>query len=180
MLIDIVFLTAIAIGAIKGIQRGFVVAIFSIVAIIIGLAAAIKLSAAAAAYAENSVNISGKWLPVISFLIVFLAVVLLVRLGAKFIQKSIQIAFLGWLDRLAGAILYVLLYCIVLSVLMFFTEQLELIKNETIAESKGYPWIRPIGPYVINGIGVITPFFQDMFRELQDFFEKVSKQLPPK
>jgi membrane protein required for colicin V production len=180
MLIDILFLIALILGVIRGIQRGFIIAIFSIIAIIIGLAAALKLSAVAAGHLNNSVNISSRWLPVISFLVVFVVVVLLVRLGANILQKTVEIAFLGWLNRLGGAMLYVLLYTIVFSVLLFFAVQLHLIKGETIAASNTYSWIKPVGPYIIDGMGKIIPAFKDMFYQLQTFFENIFNQLPPK
>lgn len=180
MPIDIIFLVFIAIAAIKGIQRGFIIAIFSIIAIIIGLAAAIKLSTVAADYLKDSVNISAKWLPLISFIVVFLVVVLLVRLGANILQKTVEVAFLGWVNRLAGAILYILLYTIVFSVLLFFAEQLHLIKQETIADSRIYPWVEPIGPYIINEIGKVIPFFRDMFEDLKAFFENIPARVPAK
>lgn len=176
MLIDIFFFIIVAIGAIKGIQRGFIVAVFSIIAIIIGLAAAMKLSMVAADYLGDSVSVSAKWLPFVSFILVFLLVVLLVRLGANLLHKSVEISFLGWANRLAGAILYVLLYIIVFSVLLFFLQQLQFIKQETIADSKVYPWVEPLGPYIINGIGRVLPIFCDMFESLKAFFADVSKQ----
>jgi membrane protein required for colicin V production len=180
MSIDIIYLVVIIIAVFKGIQRGFIIAIFSVIAIIIGLAAAIKLSATAAIYLNDAVNISSKWLPVFSFIVVFILVVLLVRLGANLLQKTVEIAFLGWLNRLAGAVAYAFLYTIVFSVLLFFAEQLRLLNEDSVADSKVYSWVKPIGPYVINGVGRIIPVFQDMFRELQEFFENVSKEIPTK
>ena len=177
MALDIAFLIFLLIGAVKGLQRGFIVGIFSIIAVIIGLAAAIKLSAVAAAYLGGSVNISARWLPVISFILVFLVVLILVRIGANIIQKTVEVAFLGWANRLAGALLYVLLYTIVFSVLLFFAEQLQIVKQETIAESRIYPWVKPVGPFIIDGIGVAVPFFRDMFDSLKAFFENMSKHV---
>ena len=176
MVIDIFFLIIIVIGAIKGIQRGFIIAVFSIIAIIVGLAAAMKLSMVAADYLRNSVNVSAKWLPFLSFLLVFLVIVVLVRLGANLLHKSVEIAFLGWVNRLAGAILYVLLYIIVFSVLLFFAHQLQFINTETITDSRVYPWVEPLGPYIINGFGKVFPFFSDMFESLKAFFAGMSKQ----
>ena len=176
-MLDIIFFVFIAIGIIKGIQRGFIVAIFSIIAVIVGLAAAMKLSTVTADYLDNSINISARWLPVVSFVLVFLLVVILVRLGANLLQKTVEIAFLGWVNRLAGAILYAFLYAVVFSVLLFFAIQVALIKPETIAASNVYPWVEPIGPYIIDSIGRIIPFFQDMFAELKAFFGEMSKQV---
>ena len=177
MILDIIFLVVIVVATIKGIQRGFIVAIFSIVAIIIGLAAAMKLSTVVAEHLSDSVNISAKWLPLVSFLLVFLGVVLLVRLIANVIQKTVEIAFLGWANRIAGAILYILLYTIVFSVLLFFAEQLQLVKKETIADSRVYPWVEPVGPYVLDGIGKVVPWFKDMFEQLKRFFENMTHQV---
>lgn len=176
MLIDLIFFLFIIIGVVKGLQRGFIVAIFSIIAIIIGIAAAMKLSTVAAGYLKDSVDISSRWLPVISFIVVFLIVVVLVRLGANILHKTVEIVFLGWLNRLLGAVLYFLLYIVVFSVLLFFAEQSGIIKQQTITNSKIYPWVEPIGPYVINGVGNIIPFFRDMFNELKEFFSDMSKQ----
>jgi membrane protein required for colicin V production len=180
MSIDILYLIVIVIAIIRGVQRGFIVAIFSVIAIMIGLAAAIKLSAAAAGYLSGPDNASAKWLPVLSFILVFILVVLIVRLGANLIQKTVESASLGWLNRAAGVAAYALLYTIILSVLLFFAEQLHLLSQEATTGSTVYPWIKPVGPYVINGIGRVIPLFKNMFADLQDFFENVSKQLPNK
>ncbi|MBK7557459.1 MAG: CvpA family protein [Chitinophagaceae bacterium] len=90
MLIDLTFAILLVIAIVKGYQKGFIIAVFSIIAFIIGLAAALKFSAAVAAWLQNSISISAKWLPFIAFAIVFIAVVLLVRMGAKLIEKSFQ------------------------------------------------------------------------------------------
>jgi membrane protein required for colicin V production len=83
----------------KGFQKGLILAFFSIIAFIIGLAAALKFSVIVADYLKDSVNISAKWLPFIAFALVFFAVVLLVRLGAKLVEKTFQAMMLGWLNR---------------------------------------------------------------------------------
>lgn len=177
VMIDIIIVVFLVMAVIKGIQRGFIIAIFSIVAIIIGLAAAMKLSTVAAGYLGDSVNVSARWLPVLSFVLVFVLVVVLVRLGANLLQKTIEIAFLGWLNRLAGAVVYILLYMVVLSVLLFYAEQMAIVKKETLAESKLFSWIQPVGPFVINGLGEFIPFFKDMFEKLKLFFNQLSEEV---
>jgi len=79
MIIDIIFAVLVVLAIIQGFRRGFIIAIFSFIAIFIGLAAAIKLSAVVADYLAHSTKTSGKWLPILSFAIVFLIVILLVR-----------------------------------------------------------------------------------------------------
>jgi len=178
MAIDIIIAIALIIAIIKGYQQGLIVAVFSVLAFIIGLAAAIKLSVLAAGYIGKTVKISDQWLPVISFVVVFLVVVLLIRLGAKLIQRTIQFAMLGWVNRLGGILLFVILYILIFSVLIFYADQLSLIKSETRDASLTYPYIQPLGPKVIEGFGKIVPIFKGMFNDLQEFFGQVSHNIP--
>jgi hypothetical protein len=67
-------------AVIKGLRNGFVVAVFSFLAIIIGLAAAMKLSTAVAGWLKDSTSISAAWLPFLSFALVMVGVVFLIRL----------------------------------------------------------------------------------------------------
>jgi membrane protein required for colicin V production len=172
MIIDVVFLVVVIWAIIKGYQKGLIIALFSIISLMVGLAAAIKLSSLAASMLKNSVNISSKWLPVVSFIVVFLLALLLVRFLATALEKMIELAMLGWLNRLGGIILYVVLYTLILSIVLFYSEKIDLINNETITASKTHPYIQPWGPWAINGIGKVIPVFNNMFHELEEFFGK--------
>ncbi|MEI9807190.1 MAG: CvpA family protein [Bacteroidota bacterium] len=96
MILDLFFVVILVLAIFKGYRRGLIVGLFSFVAIIVGLAAAIKLSTLAADYIGKAVNVSDRWLPIISFAVVFIIVILLVRLGANAIQRTVEIAMLGW------------------------------------------------------------------------------------
>jgi len=176
MFIDLIAVGLILLAIIKGFRKGLIVAIFSLLAFIIGLAAAIKLSSAVAVYLGTNTNISHRWLPVLAFAIVFFVVVLLVRLGAKIIEGGLRMAMLGWVNKLGGIIFYLLLYFFVFSVVLFYATQLHLIKPETIQTSATYPIIYPLAPVVLDALGTIVPFFKNMFGELEIFFDNVSKK----
>src|SRR5687768_6754595 len=102
MIIDLLFLLAMVFAVIKGFQRGFIIGLFSIIGWIIGLAAAMKLSTVVAGYLDDSTNISAKWLPFISFILVFMLVVFLVQLGASLLHKTAESMALAPLNRLGG------------------------------------------------------------------------------
>ena len=176
-MLDIIYVVVIILAAVKGYQKGFIVALFSIVAFIVGIAAALKLSAVVAAYLADSTAVSSKWLPVISFMLVFLAVVLLVHLGAKLIEKTVEMVLLGWLNRLGGIFLYIILYTLIYSVFLFYADKMHLLEATTISASKTYPYIQPLGPKVINWLGDLIPLFRDMFTQLESFFESVSNKM---
>lgn len=176
MLIDIIYVVLLVIAVIKGWRRGLIIAIFSVIALIVGLAAAMKLSTVAAGYLRESTSISAQWLPFISFAVVFLVVVLLIRWGANLLEATLEVAMLGWANKLGGIVLYIILYTLSFSVLLFFAQQMKLINEQTIAQSVTWSWIQPLGPMVINGFGKIIPIFKDMFAELESFFAQLAQR----
>ena len=177
MIIDIIFVILIVLALIQGYRRGLIVAVFSLVAIIVGLAAAIKLSAIVANRLGHQVKVSDKWLPVISFAIVFIVVVLLIRLGARAIQKLTEAMMLGWANRLGGVLLYVVIYLTIFSVLLFYANQVKIIKPDTIKASVTYSFIRPWGPKAIDGFASVIPLFRDMFTQLEGFFSRIPEKI---
>jgi len=180
MLLDLIFALVIIMAIFKGYKRGLIAGAFSLVAIIIGLAAALKLSAVVAVYIGKALKISDQWLPIISFAVVFLIIVLLIRFVAKLIEKAVELVLLGWLNKLGGIFLYIVIYTIIFSVLIFYAEQINLLKPDLIKHSATYSFVQPWGPKVIDGIGSVIPVFKGMFKELENFFEGVSREISVK
>ncbi|HEX2606193.1 MAG TPA: CvpA family protein [Flavisolibacter sp.] len=176
MIIDIIALILVVFALFKGLRNGLVVALFSFLAFFVGLAAALKLSALAAGYLGAHTGVSQRWLPFLAFALVFLLVVLLVRLGAKAIEGMLKVVMLGWLNRIGGVVLYLVLYFFIFSILLFYALQLHLIREETAQASVIYPFIQPLAPKMISFLGVLLPFFKNMFSELEHFFDTVATQ----
>ncbi len=174
MVLDCIVLVLVVIAVFRGLSNGLIIGIFSFIAFIVGLAAALKLSAIVAVYLGHSVNISSRLLPVVAFFAVFFIVVLLIRFGAKIIEKIMQFAMLGWLNRLGGVLFYILIYLFIFSVILFYAENMHLLKPETIRSSVSYPYLQPVGPKIINSIGTVLPTFKNMFAQLLHFFETVT------
>ena len=177
MLIDIIVVILLILAAYKGFRNGLILALFSFLAFIIGLAAAIKLSAVAAGYIGSAVNISQRWLPVLAFAVVFIIVVLLVKLSAKLVEGAVSMMMMGWLNRVGGMLFFALLYIFIFSLILFYADGVGLIKHETAEASSSYSFIRPLGPQVLKGLAAIVPLFKGMFTELEAFFEGVGAQV---
>lgn len=180
MSIDIAFLAVLALAAFKGFSRGLVMALFSFAALFIGLAAALKLSSVVANYFAEAGNAFAPWWPLVAFLAVFLVAALLVRMAGAVVEKTVKIAQLGWINRVGGFLVYGMLYMLLFSIALFYLAQMGLLSPESMQSSRTYPYLEPIGPWAIQGIGRIIPAFQDVFRDLQDYFEGIGKKIPQK
>lgn len=177
MVIDLTFLMLMIFAIFKGISKGFIVAVFSLLAFIIGLAAALKLSATVAAHLHEKWSINVYWLPVLSFAIVFIGVALVISWAAALVKKAVSLVLLGWADALAGVLLFAVMYSMIFSVILFFANRIHLITLEIRTASKTYAFIEPFGPKVMSVVGKALPFFNHMFADLTRFFEGISHKV---
>ena len=171
MFLDIVYIIILLLAVIKGYRRGIIVGIFSLVAVIIGLVAALKLSVVVAGWLQNHSGVGAAWISFLSFAIVFCSVVVLVRIVARILHEAVKMLLLGWADKLGGIILYALIYTLIYSVLLFFATYIHLVSQDMIEYSKSYSFVEPFGPKLIGKIGEWLPWFKDMFKKLEDFFQ---------
>jgi membrane protein required for colicin V production len=180
MLIDVILVFLLLIATYKGYQRGLIVGVFSFVAIVVGIAAAMKLSVVAASYLQHYFKWEGAWLPAVSYFLVFIGVVLLIRLVANAMEEGVKVVKLGWMNTLGGIIFYWLIFLLAYSVVVFYAVELGLFSESTTAVSESYAYISPLGPKIIEGFATIFPLFSDMFRELENFFAGLSEKIPPR
>ena len=169
MPIDIITLLILIWAIMKGYGKGFIVAIASFFALYIGLAVALKFSVKVSEWFEGHGH-NSKWLPFLSFIIVIIAVIILVRLGAMMLQKSMELLMMGWLNRIGGMLVYLLIFLSIYSNILFYAEKMGILSAEMMNESKTYFLIKPLGPGLIELLGNLIPFFKGLFTQLEQYF----------
>ncbi len=177
MLIDISFAVLLVIAVMRGYRQGFFIGIFSLLGVIIGIAAAMKLSLVTAAWISGRVQIPAEWLPLISFLLIFIVVLLLVRLGARAIEQAVALVLPDWLNRLGGAVFFAAIYFLVFSVFLFYADKMQLLQPAIMSKSVTTPFIQPWGPKIIDGLGSVIPTFRNLFEQLTAFFDRLAKEI---
>ena len=122
-MIDILFFIVLAFAIYKGYTKGFIMAICAVLGFVVGLAAAIKLSATLAAKL-STISDANRFLPMFAFALVFIATAFAVQFIGKIIQKTFETVLLGWANRIAGIGLFILLYTIIFSIFLFYAIQI--------------------------------------------------------
>ena len=92
-------------------------------------------------------------------------------------EELSELIMIGWLNKLTGVLLYLLLYGLTYSVILFYAKSLGILSTSQIASSTFYPYVAPVAPDVMNAMGNIIPFFKDLFSQLEHFFSGVSNKL---
>ena len=177
MFIDLLTAAVMLFAFIKGFQKGLWLSLFHVAGLFIGMAAAIKLSAVCAKYLKEHTTIGNVWLPFLSFILIFTLVILLMYIAGKAMTQTAEAVHMGWLNKICGAILYVLLYGLICSMVLYYLTEMKLLNNITVQESKSGPILLPLAPDVMNTAGKIIPMMKDMFEQLEDFFSGVAQKV---
>jgi len=159
--LDIGILLIASVFFIRGIFRGFVFELVTVVGLILGYIISITYLSLLAGYIltffpsvpETVVN-------PISFFILFVGTNLLLRLVSNIITKTLKIAMLGWLNRFLGGLLGMLKSVIIMSILVFTIDLIPLssylLDQVEVQTSELYPVLNALGPRFYTEIQKIT------------------------
>ncbi len=117
--VDIVILVFAGLMMILGFRKGLIISLASLVALILGIYAAVYFSHFAGELLRTTFDISSTYLPMISFAVTFLAVLIGVLLIGKVIEKLVDVVGMGFLNHLAGALMGLIKSILILSVIFF-------------------------------------------------------------
>lgn len=155
--LDILMLIPIGIGAFNGYRKGLLIEIFGIVAFILAIIIGFKFLYLGAGLVEDVLGTDKlKWLsPYMSFFVVFLPALFIIRQVGLLMKRAIRLTFLGILDGTFGAILGALTATFGLSVLLWIIMKIGI--DIPFEESKLYPFVSGFAPKIIAIISDILP-----------------------
>ncbi len=165
--IDICFGVLFLFAAISGFKRGFIFESLSLIGCILAIWGAISFSNLAAEYAVNAWGWNERTSYFACFIIIFIAVIIVVRILAYALTKLVSFIMLGMLNRLLGMLFSICKMLIFLSALTnafdYIDKSEQLISKENKQDSKTYEPIKAVIPSIL-------PFI-----EIDDYFKKDNK-----
>ena len=99
---DIVLIIIIGIFCIKGVFRGMIMEVMTLLGLLIGYVIALKEMSVGAAWLHEIVRLPPFIANALSFLILFAVIILLFRLLAGFLRRFFKWSLLGWVDKGGG------------------------------------------------------------------------------
>lgn len=157
-IIDIILLVPLVWFGYKGFKKGFVIEVFGLLALFAGIYAAIYFSDFASNFLINNVKIKSEYLPVASFGLTFIVVVIGVHFLGKMITRVVKMAALGPVNKIFGAVFSIvrllLIYGVALNFINTTNQKFDFIPQEHLEESVLY---EP----VMEATEVILPAIKD-------------------
>ncbi len=115
---DIIIVIPLVWGIYKGYKKGFIIEMASFIALGLGIWGGIKFASLSANYLSKIFDISDKMMPLISFVVTFILIVIAVFSLAKILEKIIKLVALGFVNRIIGAAFGVLKFGLIISVIL--------------------------------------------------------------
>jgi membrane protein required for colicin V production len=155
-IIDLIILIPLIYGAWKGFKKGFIMELFTILALLVGLYAAFHFSDKITEMIVGKTHEKPGYLPAISFLLLFLAVGAMVYFGGKALEQVLKIAQLSFLNKGIGALIGILKWGYLIGCIFVFIQSID--TNERFITKKNkenailYPAVTGLVSITIPGV----------------------------
>lgn len=154
--IDIILIVPLGYAAWQGFKKGFIIELFTLLALLVGIYAGIHFSDWTAKLIKDNFELEGKYLPVVAFSITFLAVGAMVFFAGKMLEKMIQVVNLSPINKILGIVfaLIKMLYTLSIGIILLETydERGEFIPADIKTESLLYEPVKVIASATIPAI----------------------------
>jgi len=123
--LDLILLIPIGIALWRGWKNGFIMEVFSVLALFVGIYLALQLSDGLTGFLRDKVDVKAEYLPVFSFIIILIGVGIGLFFLGKMITRAIKSGGGGRLNSSAGAFFSLTKYLLILSVSFLFFNALD-------------------------------------------------------
>jgi membrane protein required for colicin V production len=171
-IIDLICLLPLAFAVINGFRKGLVIEIASLLAFILAIIACLKLTHWVMELLHPIAGDS-KWLPFISYLVIFIGVYILVLWIGKLVEKAIQVVQLGLFNRVLGMIFSTLRMCFFISLVFWMLDLAHLVPKETKDQSITYKALHHFAADTITFLSNHIPVVKGEIDQVEHFFDKV-------
>ena len=150
--VNIVLVSIIAIGAVSGLVKGLIRQVIELIGIVGSLFIAVLFAGMLATVLEDKTSIPYSPALVISFAVLFVAGMVAFHFLAITLQKLVRMTFLGWVDRLCGAMLGLIVGIIVSSLLVAVVMELPAPRNlqRAVGRADVSLFVRPVAPWLFD------------------------------
>ncbi len=175
-ILDLLMLVPIIVGAVGGFRKGFIVGVVSLIALILGIFGGFYFLNWGVSLLINEFGFSGKILPIVAFVLIFIGIIIIVNFIGKLLKKFVQMILLGGIDKLAGALVGAFMWVFLVSSLIWVANIFKMsFPLEWQQESLLYEYVVLVAPSFAGLLDGIFPAVSDIFEGLSELIETTSE-----
>lgn len=174
--LDIIIIVPLVFGAYKGFRKGMLMELVSMLALLLAVIFSFYFMQKGVLLLAPHLGDDNSLLPVFSFVIIFIAVLMGVFYLGKMLKKILDVTLLGSLDDVAGAILGLLKWGLVFSIFLWLFDKGGIIIPESMTKTSIlFPYIVAYAPIMLDTVSVVLPFANNLVDEVSGMLEQFAK-----
>ena len=166
--LDLLAGTILILALLQGYRNGLIKAVISFFSLMIGVVLAFQFAGFVASQLKIYTKITSYWLPFISFLIVLLGVMFILRWMTGLLQQTADWLMLGWLNKLLGMVLYSFIYGTILRAFIYFMSLLGIVETSIKDASMSYSYLAKWWPYSMAKLSELLPFIKQTLAQFSN------------
>ena len=158
-ILDIILLICFIPAAIQGFQKGFISQVIAIISIIAGVWLSVQFASEVTVWLAQYIQGSEQVLKVVSFALIFIAVIAGLALLGRLVEGTVKLIMLGWLNRLLGVVFSLVKAALIVGlVIMAFcslNNTFQLVSEDVLNQSVLFPPLK-------NMAYTVFPYLKDL------------------
>ena len=169
---DLVFLAILIFGAFRGFKKGIIMEVFSILALVLAVIGAFKLLDYGIVWLTQSFGKPHPFIPFLSFILIFIGIVLGVNIIGRMAKGLVRMTLLGWVDRFFGSLLGLMKWVFGLSLILWILDSFVPELSQKVShDSILFPVIMPVCVKVFSVLMTLFPFLEDLIGHISNYLK---------
>lgn len=147
-ILDIILLICFIPAVVQGFSKGFISQVIAIVSIIAGVWMSFHFATMVSGWLGQYIQGSEQVLKIVAFTLIFIAVIAVLALLGKFLEGTVKLIMLGWLNRLLGVVFSLLKAGLIvgLAIMAFcsLNNTFQFVSEETLNSSILFPPLKDL------------------------------------
>jgi membrane protein required for colicin V production len=173
MILDLIAAVIITYLFYRGYNKGLLKTVVDTLSIVVGIVIALKFSPLVIGYLQKAININPALEFILGFIIVFFAVMLLLRFIADKIEDLLEAIKINFINQIAGGVLMAAFGAFIIGSILLLMTNLKIINQEYAAQSTLFEYLTAVG----REGGWVLETFKNLFSEFWTKFTATLDQV---
>lgn len=176
MILDIIVAVILAFGFYVGYQRGLIKTVFDTASLLVAVLATLKLCWITIGIVESIISGQRFISMIIGIVLTFIIVMALVRFVGKKLEQLFKAINLNFVNKLAGGALQAAFFGLLISLSLYFLDNLKLLEEKTKTESVSYTMLEPLPRHSQDMLVKLKPMFMGFWEKTVEAMDEIKEK----
>ncbi len=175
MPIDLICLVAFFYGFWRGYNQGIISTVFNVLAYVFGIVLAFKMTPTATNILEKLFHSNNPMMFLAAFAVNVVVIMFIIRQAAKGFENILQGLYLNFINQALGGAIMGFVGVLIFSVLVWFADKAGMLNDQTIAESRTFPYLKELPGKAKTAAEGLKPFLVDTWETSINWMDRLEK-----